>query len=140
MDYYRFSSDYRLLFGGNCNYSDMDMPGQDERLRQRMVKIFPAMRMVRIDNCWRGPLEFTINRMPDLGRLTPQIYYAHGFGGHGVVATNILGKILAEAVAGQAERFDVFAKIKHANFMGGDVMKRPLFVLGMTWFKLRDMI
>jgi gamma-glutamylputrescine oxidase len=139
MDYYRFSGDYRLLFGGNCNYSDMDIPGQDERLRQRMTKIFPAMRMVRIDHCWRGPLDLTVNRMPDVGRLTPQIYYAHGFGGQGVIATNIVGKILAEAIGGQAQRFDVFARIKHGDFIGGDLFKRPLFVLGMTWFKLKDL-
>lgn len=140
MDYYRFSHDYRLLFGGNCNYSDMNLPGEDERLRQRMIRLFPAMRMVRIDHCWRGPLEFTINRMPDVGRLGANVYYAHGFGGHGVIATNIIGKILAEAVAGQAQRFDVFAKIKHGNFMGGEMLKRPLFVAGMTWFKLMDMV
>ncbi len=139
MDYYRFSGDYRLLFGGNCNYSDMDIPGQDERLRQRMTKIFPAMRMVRIDHCWRGPLDLTVNRMPDVGRLTPQIYYAHGFGGQGIIATNIIGKILAEAIGGQAQRFDVFAKVKHRDFMGGDLLKRPLFVAGMTWFKLKDL-
>jgi gamma-glutamylputrescine oxidase len=140
MDYYRFSSDYRLLFGGNCNYSDMDLPGESERLRQRMIKVFPALQMVRLDHCWKGPLEFTINRMPDIGRLSPQVYYAHGFGGQGVVAGNIAGKILAEAVSGQAERYDIFAKVKHANFPGGDQLKRPLFVLGMTWFKLRDMV
>jgi gamma-glutamylputrescine oxidase len=140
MDYYRFSGDYRLLFGGNCNYSDVDVPGEDERLRQRMLKIFPAISMVRIDHCWRGQLEFTMDRMPAVGRLTPQIYYAHGFGGQGVIATNIIGKILGEAITGQAARFDVFAKIKHNSFPGGDNLKRPLFVAGMTWFKLRDLV
>lgn len=140
MDYYRFSDDYRLLFGGNCNYSDAEYPGEDQRLRQRMVALFPALQSVRIDHCWRGPLEFTINRMPDIGRLSPQIYYAHGFGGQGVIASNIVGKILAEAVRGQAQRFDVFAKIKHAPFPGGQLFKRPAFVLGMTWYKLRDML
>ena len=140
MDYYRFSSDYRLLFGGNCNYNNADTPGEDERLRQRMLKVFPAISMVRIDHCWKGPLELTMNRMPDIGRLSPQVYYAHGFGGQGVIVTNIVGKILAEAIGGQAQRFDVFAKIKHRNFPGGDLLKRPLFVAGMTWFKLRDMI
>jgi gamma-glutamylputrescine oxidase len=140
MDYYRFSADYRLLFGGNCNYSDLDLPGEGDRLRQRMLKLFPALQMARIDHCWRGPLEFTINRMPDIGRLTPQVYYAHGFGGQGLIATNILGKILAEAVTNQAQRFDVFAKIKHANFMGGNMLKRPLFVLGMIWYQLLDLL
>jgi gamma-glutamylputrescine oxidase len=140
MDYYRLSSDYRLLFGGNCNYSDAEFRGEGERLRQRMLKIFPQLQSVRIDHCWRGPLEFTINRMPGIGRLTPQVYYAHGFGGHGVIAANIAGKIIAEAIAGQSQRFDVFSRIKHAPFIGGALLKRPLFVLGMTWYKLRDML
>lgn len=140
MDYYRFSGDMRLLFGGNCNYSDMAYPGEDRRLRERMVKIFPQLAAAGIEHCWHGPLEFTINRLPGLGRLAPNVYYAHGFGGHGVIATNILGCVLAEAVAGHAERFDVFAKIKHANFPGGGLLKRPMFVLGMTWYKLRDLL
>ncbi|MEZ0259821.1 MAG: NAD(P)/FAD-dependent oxidoreductase [Alphaproteobacteria bacterium] len=140
MDYYRLSGDYRVLFGGNCNYSDKGYAGEDQRLRQRMIKIFPQLQSTRIDNCWSGQLEFTINRMPALGRLSPTVYYAHGFGGHGVIATNILGKIMADAVSGQAQRFDVFAKIKHQPFLGGDLLKRPLFVLGMTWYRLRDML
>lgn len=138
MDYYRLSEDNRLLFGGNCNYSDMDMPGEDKRLRDRMLKIFPQLANTKIDHCWYGPLEFTINRLPGLGRLSKNVYYAHGFGGQGVVATNILGKVVAEAVAGQAERFDVFARVKHQDFPGGNWLKRPLFVLGMTWYRMRD--
>ncbi len=138
MNYYRLSADKRILFGGNCNYSGKDYPGEDTRLRKRMVELFPALAMTRIDHCWCGPIEFTINRMPHLGRITPQVYFAHGFGGHGVVATNILGKVLAEAVSGTAERFDVFAGIKHAPFPGGNLLKQPLFVLGMLWYRLRD--
>lgn len=138
MDYYRLSGDNRLLFGGNCNYSDMDYPGEGQRLRARMLKIFPQLSMTRIDHCWHGPLEFTINRLPGLGRLAANVYYAHGFGGQGVILTNAAGAILAEAVAGHAERFDVFAKIKHANFPGGNLFKRPAFVLGMTWYRVRD--
>lgn len=140
MDYYRFSSDYRLLFGGNCNYSDREYAGEDMRLRERMTALFPLLKMTRIDHCWRGPLDLTMNRIPHLGRLTPQVYYAHGFGGQGVILTHILGKIMAEAVAGAAERFDVFAQIRHKDFPGGDLLKRPLFVAAMTWFRLRDML
>lgn len=140
MDYYRFSSDNRLLFGGNCNYSDREYAGEDTRLRQRMTELFPILNMTRIDHCWRGPLDLTMNRMPHLGRLTPHIYFAHGFGGQGVILTHILGKIMAEAVAGTAERFDVFAKIRHNPFPGGELLKRPLFVAAMTWYRLRDML
>ncbi len=140
MDYYRFSSDNRLLFGGNCNYSDREYAGEDSRLRERMTDLFPVLKMTRIDHCWRGPLDLTMNRMPHMGQLTPHIYFVHGFGGQGVILTNILGKIMAEAVAGTAERFDVFARLRHKPFPGGDMMKRPLFVAAMTWFRLRDML
>lgn len=140
MDYYRFSSDRRLLFGGNCNYSDREYAGEDMRLRERMTTLFPLLKMTRIDHCWRGPLDLTMNRIPHLGRLTPQIYYAHGFGGQGAILTHILGKIMAEAVAGTAERFDVFARLPHRHFPGGDLLKRPLFVAAMTWYRLRDLL
>lgn len=140
MDYYRLSHDNRLLFGGNCNYSDVDYPGEDKRLRQKMVTLFPALKMTRIDHCWRGPLDMTINRLPHVGRLAPQVFYAHGFGGHGVLCTNLMGKVLAEAVGGTATRFDVFAKIGHAPLVGGSLLKRPLFVLGMLWYRLRDLL
>jgi gamma-glutamylputrescine oxidase len=140
MDYYRFSGDYRLLFGGNCNYSDREYAGEDTRLRERMTDLFPILKMVRVEHCWRGPLDLTMNRIPHLGRLTPHIYFAHGFGGQGVILTNILGKIMAEAVSGTAERFDVFDKIRHNNFPGGEILKRPLFVAAMTWYRLRDLL
>lgn len=140
MDYYRFSSDNRLLFGGNCNYSDREYDGEDMRLRERMTSLFPILKMTRIDHCWSGPLDLTMNRIPHLGRLTPHIYFAHGFGGHGVILTNILGKIMAEAVSGTTERFDVFEKMRHNKFPGGELLKRPLFVAAMTWYRLRDML
>lgn len=140
MNYYRLSADRRMLFGGNCNYSGKDFPGEDMRLRKRMTDLFPSLSMTRIDHCWHGPLDLTINRMPHLGRLSPQVYFAHGFGGHGVVATNILGKIMAEAVSGTAERFDVFSGIGHLPFPGGNLLKQPLFALGMLWYRLRDLL
>lgn len=140
MDYYHLSADRRMLFGGNCNYSAKSYHGEDKRLRARMVNLFPELVGIPLEHCWQGPLEFTINRLPDIGRISNQIYYAHGFGGQGVVATNIAGKVIAEAVAGTAQRFDVFSKIKHASFPGGDMLRRPLFVLGMTWYRLKDLL
>lgn len=138
MSYYRFSADHRLLLGGNCNYSGKDFGFETLDLKKRMTDVFPSLADVKIDHCWHGPLDLTGNRMPHMGRLSPTVYFAHGFGGHGVVATNILGKVMADAVSGSAEKFDVFAKVGHPPIFGGEIMKRPLFVLAMTWFKLRD--
>lgn len=140
MNYFRLSNDNRLLFGGNCNYSGLDYPGQSHELRQRMLGVFPELAETRIDHCWGGPLDITINRLPNFGRLAPNVFYAHGYCGHGIILSNMAGKLIAEAIRGTAERFDVFARIKHVPFIGGDMLKRPLFVLGMMWYRLRDML
>ncbi|MFH1158326.1 MAG: FAD-binding oxidoreductase [Pseudomonadota bacterium] len=141
MDYYRLSSDNRLLFGaGDYSYNGVDYPGRAFSLRKKMADTFPGLAGVKIEHCWNGPLDITHNRMPGFGRLAPNIFYAHGYCGHGVILSNMAGKLIAEAVGGTAGRLDVFAKIRHIPFIGGDLVKRPLFVLGMTWYRLRDMM
>lgn len=138
MNYYRLSNDRRLLFGGNCNYSGHDFGAEHVELKKRLTRVFPALADIAIDHCWHGPLDLTGNRLPAVGRLSPNVFYAHGFGGHGIATTNIMGKLMAEAVIGTAERFDVFERIHHIPFVGGTFTKRPLFMLGMVWYQLRD--
>lgn len=135
--YYRLSPDRRMLFGANRNGRPED--GMDKELRQRMTTLFPALKTARIEHAWHSPLDFTFNRLPHVGRLAPNVYFAHGFGGHGqgIIAANILGKILAEAVGGTAARFDVFARIGH--FPLGP-LKRPLSALGQMWERIRDVL
>ena len=140
MNYYRLSQDNRLLFGGNCNYSGRDLGLEHIELKKRLTKVFPALADIGIDHCWHGPLDLTVNRLPAVGRLTPTVFYAHGFGGHGVAATNLMGKLMAETIMGTAERFDIFERIHHIPFVGGTFTKRPLFMLGMLWYQLRDML
>lgn len=138
--YYSFSTDNRLLFGGNINHKNSSFSGGDSALRAKLHSLFPAMRMTLTQHCWTVPLSLTRSRLPHLGRITPNIYFAHGFGAQGVIATNIIGKILGEAIATQTERFDVFARMKHAPFPGGPLLQHPLFLLGRAWYNLRDMI
>ncbi len=140
MNYFRLSSDNRILFGGTCNYSALELPMQSQIVKQRLVEVFPALKDIRIDYFWGGLLDFTANRLPHLGRLAPNVFFAHGFSGHGIIPGSLAGQVMAEAVAGTAERFDVFARIRHMPFVGGDLLKQPLFVLGMVWYRLRDFL
>jgi gamma-glutamylputrescine oxidase len=134
-DYYRLTSDKRLLFGANRAGKAKD--GMDASLHEHLAATFPALKTARIDHFWHSRLDYTLNRLPHVGRLAPEIYFAHGFGGHGhgIICSNILGKILADAVAGQATRFDVFAKIRHLPF---GPFRDPLFRLGMLWDSVYD--
>ena len=140
LDYFRRSADHRLLFGGRVNYSGLksfDAPGAT---RARMLRVFPQLDGVRIDYAWGGHVDITLNRAPHFGRLAPNVYFMQGFSGHGIALTGIAGKLVAEAIRGTAERFDVFARIPHGNFPGGEALRRPALVLAMLWFRLRDLL
>ncbi|MBP2299256.1 NAD(P)/FAD-dependent oxidoreductase [Azospirillum picis] len=140
LDYFRRSADHRLLFGGGVSYSGLDAPGLKQAMRQKMLTVFPGLRDVRVDHCWGGHVAITMNRMPHLGRLSPTTLFAHGYSGHGVALAGMAGRVMAEAVAGTAERFDVFARVPHHAFPGGRRFRTPALVLAMMWFRLRDLL
>jgi gamma-glutamylputrescine oxidase len=138
VDYYRLSADHRLLFGGGETYSKADPADIKGFVRRHMLKVFPQLAGARIDYGWGGTLAITLSRLPQLGRLEPNLYFVHGFSGQGVALTGLAGRLVAEAIAGQAERFDVFARLGHKNFPGGMLLRRPAQVLGMLYYSLRD--
>jgi gamma-glutamylputrescine oxidase len=140
LDYFRRSSDHRLLFGGRVNYSLLNVRAVEPATRKRMLAVFPQLRGTRIDYAWGCLLDITLNRAPHFGRLEPDVFFLQGFSGHGIALAGIAGQLVAEAVAGSAERFDVFARIPHRNFPGGMLLRRPALALAMLWYRLRDLL
>lgn len=138
LDYFRMSADRRMLWGGKVSYSTMAPPNLARAMRKDMLKTFPQLADVRIDYAWGGLCDITMNRAPHFGRLSPTVYFAQGFSGHGVNTTGLAGKLIAEAIAGQASRFDLFAKLDHRDFPGGALLRMPALVLAMAWYQLRD--
>ena len=140
LDYFRCSADHRLLFGGRVSYSGLDPLGTERATRARMLAVFPQLADARIDYAWGGYVDITMSRAPDFGRLAPNVYYLQGFSGHGIALTGLAGQLVAEAIAGQAERFDLFAKLRHRDFPGGAALRMPALVLAMAWFRLKDLL
>ena len=103
-----------------------------------MLRIFPQLDPIPIDYAWGGTLAITMNRLPHLGRLAPNVYFAQGYSGHGISTATLAGQLMAEAIAGTAERFDVFARLPPPSFPGGTLLRWPGQVLGMLWFAMRD--
>jgi gamma-glutamylputrescine oxidase len=140
LDYFRRSADDRMLFGGRVSYSTLPPPSLAASMLARAQKVFPQLKDARVEYCWGGNVDITQNRAPHFGRLAENILFTHGFSGHGVALTGLAGKLAAEAIAGQAERFDVFASIPHARFPGGRTFRVPVLLLATTYFRLRDML
>jgi gamma-glutamylputrescine oxidase len=140
LDYFRLSADRRLLFGGRVSYSAIQPPRLAESMRRRMARVFPSLQDVRVDFVWGGLLDITRSRAPDFGRLAPNIYYLQGFSGHGMTLAAMAGRLIAEAIATTAERFDVFTRIPHRDFPGGALLRRPSLVLAMLYYRLKDLL
>ena len=138
LDYFRFSADHRLLFGGRVSYSTGTPRNLKTVMRQRMAAVFSALRDTVVDFVWGDFADISMNRAPDFGRIGGNVYYLQGFSGHGVAATGLAGRLAAEAIAGQAGRFDVFARLRHAPFPDGKWLCMPSLVLGMAYHRLRD--
>jgi gamma-glutamylputrescine oxidase len=140
LDYFRRSADDRMLFGGRVSYSTLPPPSLKESMLKRAQRVFPQLHDARVEYLWGGNVDISKNRAPHFGRLADNILFLQGFSGHGVALTGLAGKVAAEAIAGQAERFDVFAAIPHSRFPGGRTFRVPALVLATTYFRLRDMM
>lgn len=137
VDYFRITSDTRMLFGGRASYTTMEPSDLGAYMKPRMTKIFPQLSDVSIDYAWGGFIAITYNRIPDCGRLSPTAYYAHGYSGQGVALAGLYGKLMAEAIRGTAERFDLLSRVRHLPFPGGPI-RVPMLASAMLFYRLRD--
>lgn len=137
LNYFRLSADKRLIFGGGEKY--VERPPRDIAgfVRRHIDQVFPTLGPINIDYAWGGAVAVSMNRLPHIGRQGP-LFYAHGFSGHGALVTTLAGELVAEAMAGTAERFDVMASLPSRPFPGGRLLRRPLATLGLLWYALRD--
>ena len=142
LDYFRTTDDDRMLYGGRVSYSTLTPANLAESMRARMVRTFPQLAGAKVEFAWGGFVDISMNRAPDFGRLpgSPNVYYLQGFSGHGLALSGVAGKLVAEAIAGDASRFDVFARLRHRPFPGGRMLRTPALVLGMAWYRLRDIL
>ena len=126
-----------MLFAGRESYFGVPQ-NVAPLVRPRMLRVYPALEAVRTEYAWRGTVGITRTRMPHFGRLNARILFAHGYSGQGVALANLGGKLMAEAVLGRSEEFDVLARVPAKKFPGGARWRKPLVVAALLWFKLLD--
>lgn len=151
LDYFRPTVDHRMLYGGRVSYSTATPMNLATSMQRRMARSFPQLKNTKVEYAWGGFVDISMNRAPDFGRLSERlsgaergdwgnVYYLQGFSGHGLALTGLAGKLVAEAIAGDAERFDTFARIRHRPFPGGRLLRTPALVAGMAYYRLRDLL
>jgi gamma-glutamylputrescine oxidase len=138
VDYYRLSADKRLLYGGACNYSGRDPASIKSYILPRLLRIYPQLKDVRIDFEWGGKIGIVLNRIPTVGRINGNVYYCQGYSGHGVNATHLMGEVMADAIGGTLERYDLFADMGHFRLPGSQWIGNQIIALGMLYYKVKD--
>lgn len=138
LDYYRLSADNRLLFGGGTVYGGADPRDIEAKLRKNMNKVFPELVNTKIEHAWSGNFALSFSRVPQMGRLNNNTYFAHGYSGHGVTGSHTFGRILAEAISGDASRYDVFEKVPYIPFPGGRMFRVPYSMIGSWYYSFKD--
>lgn len=140
LDYYRLSADKRLLFGGGTVYGGTDPADIRAKLRPAMLKVFPQLQQTKIDYAWSGNFALSYSRVPQMGRLDANTYYAMGYSGHGVTGSHLFGRILSEAIGGDTTRFDQFAQLPWHAFPGGQQFRAQYSTIGSWWYGFRDKV
>jgi gamma-glutamylputrescine oxidase len=138
LDYYRLTADHRLMFGGGTNYSGRDIDNVSNTLRPALEKTFPQLEGIDIDFSWTGTAGITINRIPALGRIEGNVYYAQGYSGHGIASSHIMAEIMADALTGTMHHFDLFSSLKHIRLPVGPQTGSALVALGMAYYRLKQ--
>ena len=138
LEYYRLSADKRLLFGGRLNYFGDDPKVIEAKHRRKIARHYPQLENVKIDYAWGGTIGVPINRVPQMGRISPNVFYCQGYSGHGVNVTHLAGQIMADVVGGTLERFDVFASVKPFVVPFAHSLSTPMVALGVLYYQIRD--
>jgi len=140
IDYYRFSEDWRMLFGGGETFTANFLRDAKNSVKKRMYKIFPDLKKYKIDFSWGGTLAITINRLPNFGTLmNEKVLYAQGYSGHGLALSALAGKLISEKISGTSNRFNFFQSISHFTIPGGNLLRRPIYASAVAYYKFRDL-
>lgn len=138
VNYWRMDDQRRLIFGGGETATYKFPQDICNVVRPHLLSVYPQLRDVELTHAWGGTLAITMNRMPFFARPAANCLSASGFSGHGVAMATLAGRLMADAVAGQAEGFDTMAAVPTRLFPGGRFLRAPLLIAGMAWYGLRD--
>ncbi len=140
LDYYRMSTDRRMLFGGRCNYSNRDPKDLVAAMQPRLAEIYPQLASKKIDFAWGGRIDIVLTRAPLIARFEPNVYVMQGYCGHGVNATHIAAQIVSDAIGGTMEKFDLFDRIHQIRLPVGQWTGNQMLALGMLYYRLKDLL
>ncbi len=140
MNYFRLSETNCLLFGGGDAIGQFKIDSIKQLLYNDMIKIYPQLIGIKIQNFWHGKDSFTVNLAPTIGRVEGDdtIYHGEGYSGQGLALSNLTGKMFADSINGNHHNLKLFEMIKPFYLLKAKWFQNLSAKLGMEYFKILD--
>jgi gamma-glutamylputrescine oxidase len=135
-NHYRIVGNDRLLWSGHTTTWEADPKRYVRRLKADMVAVYPQLGEVEVEHVWSGVLGNALHRMPQIGELSPGLWLASAFGGHGINTTAMAGNILAQAIVEGDDTWRLFAPFELV-WAGGRLGRAAMQVF-YWWFNARE--
>ena len=138
LNYFRLTPDGRMLWGGRNDLStNLDLNESASILTKQVCTVFPELNDVKFTHSWTGKLGITFDLMPHIGQING-IYYALGYGGHGLSIATYLGTELGLLMSGQKDR-SPYEEISHQTMFF--YKKNPWFLpFAAKYYRFLDWI
>ena len=121
-NYYRVLDGGRIGWGSRITTRVDDPPNLAESLRRELLTVYPQLQGVKVETAWSGRMAYARHLMPQIGQLAQGVWYCTAFGGHGMNTTAMGGRVVAEGIAGDTQRYKLFAPFG-LTWAGGSVGK-----------------
>ncbi|MGO4704847.1 NAD(P)/FAD-dependent oxidoreductase [Microvirga sp. 2MCAF38] len=109
-DYYRLvDGGKRILWGGRITTRTTDPRDIASLLEREMKTTYPQLAGLKTEIAWSGLMSYARHLMPQIGQFKPGVWYCTAFGGHGTNTTAIGGRVIAEGITGESDRFRLFS-------------------------------
>ena len=106
------------------------------KLKADIAELYPQLGEVEVEHVWSGVLGNALHRMPQIGELSPGLWLASGFGGHGLNTTAMAGGIIARAIVEGDDTWRLFSPFELV--WAGGRLGRAAAQVYYWWFNARE--
>jgi gamma-glutamylputrescine oxidase len=135
-NHYRIVGGDRLMWSGRATTWQRDPRSLGRALLTDIKEVYPQLSGIEIDHIWTGVLGNSLHRMPQLGELSPRIWLASGFGGHGINTTAMAGGIIARAITEGDDTWRRFVPFELV--WSGGAIGRAAAQVHYAWYRFNE--
>lgn len=138
VNYFHQTPDGRLVYGGGESYRKRFPRDIEGKVRANLGRVYPRHQSVPLPYHWGGTLAVTATRLPYLAEVSPNVFAAGGYSGHGLALSALFGKLVVEAMGGRRDRFDKIAELPVPSLPGGRWLGGLATTAAMALAAMRD--